>query len=346
MKSSHLKMVCTWCVLLASIVFAQAQTIEVRGTVFDTQKEPVPGASILIKGTGTGTITDADGKYAIKVSDSKAVLMFSFVGYTPQEIIVGNRKVIDVELEDDAVLLKDVVVIGYGSVKKKDLTGSITSVTEKDLQKGEISPDRMILGKVAGVQVTPNGGAPGSGSRIRIRGGASLTASNDPLMIIDGIPVDNAGVAGSPSVLSTINPNDIESMNILKDASATAIYGSRASNGVIIITTKKAAYGQKMKVDFSTQFSLSSIAKKLELLSGDEIRDVVNNNPKSTNELKGLLGKQNTDWQDQIYQTAFGTDNNLSLTGAVKNIPYRVSLGYLNETVFSGQVILSVLPVL
>ena len=300
MKSSHLKMVCTWCVLLASIVFAQAQTIEVRGTVFDTQKEPVPGASILIKGTGTGTITDADGKYAIKVSDSKAVLVFSFVGYTPQEIIVGNRKVIDVELKDDAVLLKDVVVIGYGSVKKKDLTGSITSVTEKDLQKGEISPDRMILGKVAGVQVTPNGGAPGSGSRIRIRGGASLTASNDPLMIIDGIPVDNAGVAGSPSVLSTINPNDIESMNILKDASATAIYGSRASNGVIIITTKKAAYGQKMKVDFSTQFSLSSIAKKLELLSGDEIRDVVNNNPKSTNELKGLLGKQNTDWQDQI----------------------------------------------
>jgi len=331
MKSSHLKMVCTWCVLLASIVFAQAQTIEVRGTVFDTQKEPVPGASILIKGTGTGTITDADGKYAIKVSDSKAVLVFSFVGYTPQEFIVGNRKVIDVELKDDAVLLKDVVVIGYGSVKKKDLTGSITSVTEKDLQKGEISPDRMILGKVAGVQVTPNGGAPGSGSRIRIRGGASLTASNDPLMIIDGIPVDNAGVAGSPSVLSTINPNDIESMNILKDASATAIYGSRASNGVIIITTKKAAYGQKMKVDFSTQFSLSSIAKKLELLSGDEIRDVVNNNPKSTNELKGLLGKQNTDWQDQIYQTAFGTDNNLSLTGAVKNIPYRVSLGYLNE---------------
>lgn len=331
MKSFHLRVVCTWCILLLSIACVQAQIIEIKGTVFDSQKEVLPGASVLIKGTSTGTITDADGKYSIKVPNSKAILLFSFVGYAPQEVVVGNRNIIDVIFQDNAVLLKDVVVIGYGSVKKKDLTGSITSVGEKDLQKGEISPDRMIMGKVAGVQVTPNGGAPGSGSRIRIRGGASLTASNDPLIIIDGIPVDNSGVAGSPSILSTINPNDIESMNILKDASATAIYGSRASNGVIIITTKKASYGQKFKVDFTTQFSMSSISKKMDLLSGDEIRDIVSNYPRSTDEFKGLVGKHNTDWQDQIYQNAFGTDNNLSLTGAVKNIPYRVSLGYLNE---------------
>lgn len=331
MKASHLKVVCTWCVLLLSVACAQAQTIEIKGTVFDSHKEALTGASVLIKGTSIGTITNMDGKYSIKVPDTKAVLVFSFVGCTPQEIVVGNRKVIDVVFKDDAVLLTDVVVIGYGSVRKKDLTGSVTSVGEKDLRKGEISPDRMIMGKVAGVQVTPNGGAPGSGSRIRIRGGASLTASNDPLIIIDGIPVDNAGVAGSPSVLSTINPNDIESMNILKDASATAIYGSRASNGVIIITTKKASYGQKFKVDFSTRFSLASIAKSMDLLSGDDIRDIVDSYPKSTGEFKGLVGKQNTDWQKQIYQNAFGTDNNLSLTGSVKNIPYRVSLGYLNE---------------
>lgn len=331
MKASHLKVVCTWCVLLFSIACAQAQSIEIKGTVFDSQKEVVTGASVLIKGTSVGTITDADGKYSIKVPDKSSILVFSFVGYTPQEIVVGNRKVLDVVFKDDAVLLNDVVVIGYGSVRKKDLTGSVTSVGEKDLQKGEISPDRMIMGKVAGVQVTPNGGAPGSGSRIRIRGGASLTASNDPLIIIDGIPVDNAGVSGSPSVLSTINPSDIESMSILKDASATAIYGSRASNGVIIITTKKASYGQKLKVDFSTQFSIASMAEKLDLLSGENIRDIVNNHSKSTDEFKGLVGKHNTDWQKQIYQNAFGTDNNLSLTGAVKAIPYRISLGYLNE---------------
>lgn len=317
--------------LMLSIISVQAQSIEIKGTVFDSQKQMMPGASVQIKGTKTGVITDFEGRYTIQVPDSKAVLIFSFVGTIPQEIIVGNKKVINVVLRDDAVQLKDIVVIGYGSVKKKDLTGSITSVGADDLQKGSISPDRMLVGKVAGVQVTPSGGAPGSGSRIRIRGGASLTASNDPLIIIDGIPVENSGVSGSPSLLSTINPNDIESMNILKDASATAIYGSRASNGVIIITTKKASWGQKLKVDFSTQFSLSTIAEKLDLLSANEIKDIVNNNPKSTEEFKGLLGKTNTDWQDQIYQEAFGTDNNLSLSGAIKNIPYRISLGYLNE---------------
>ena len=331
MKALQLKIACTVCMLLLGVVCIQAQTIEIKGTVFDSKKETMPGASVYVKGTNIGVITDVNGKYAIKVPSTQSVLVFSFVGYVPQEVVVGNRNVVDIVLVDDAVLLKDVVVIGYGSVKKKDLTGAITSVGEDELQKGTVSPDRMLVGKVAGVQVTPSGGAPGSGSRIRIRGGASLTASNDPLIIIDGIPVENSGVSGSPSLLSTINPNDIESMNILKDASATAIYGSRASNGVIIITTKKAAYGQKVKVDFSTQFSLSSISDKLDLLSGDEIRDIVNNHPKSTSELKGLLGTYNTDWQDAIYQTAFSTDNNLSLSGTLKTIPYRVSLGYLDE---------------
>lgn len=329
--SKYLKMICIWCILLTSFVCVQAQTIEVNGTVRDAQEQGMPGVSVLVKGSSSGVMTDVDGKYTIKVSDPKSILVFSFIGYTPQQVKVDNKKVIDVVMEENSVELADVVVVGYGTVKKNDLTGSIATVSEKDLKKGEVSPDRMLLGKVAGVQVTPNGGAPGSGSRIRIRGGASLTASNDPLIIIDGIPLENSGVAGSPSLLSTINPNDIESMNILKDASATAIYGSRASNGIIIITTKKAAYGQKFKVNLSTQFSLGTVAKKMKVLSGDEIRDIVTNNPKSTEELKGLLGSQNTDWQDQIYQNAFGTDNNLSVSGSIKNIPFRVSVGYLNE---------------
>ena len=326
----YLKMICIWCILLTSFVCAQAQT-EVKGTVCDAQKQGMPGVSVLVEGSSSGVMTDIDGKYTIKVSDPKSVLVFSFIGYTSQQIKVDNKKVINVVLEENSVELTDVVVIGYGTVKKKDLTGSIATVNEKDLKKGEISPDRMLLGKVAGVQVTPNGGAPGSGSRIRIRGGASLTASNDPLIIIDGIPLENSGVAGSPSLLSTINPNDIESMSILKDASATAIYGSRASNGIIIITTKKGAYGQKFKVNLSTQFSLGTVAKRMKVLSGDEIRDIVTNHSKSTDELKGLLGTRNTDWQDQIYQNAFGSDNNLSLSGSIKNIPFRVSVGYLNE---------------
>lgn len=331
MKTCRLKIVWLISLLVLSVSCLYAQTIRINGTVRDVDGQTMPGVSVTVKGTINAVMTDTDGNYSISVPDKETILVFSFVGYTPKEIRVGNNTTVNVTFDDNMTSLDDVVIIGYGSVKKKDLTGSVAAVSEKDFQKGVISPDRLIVGKVAGVQITPNGGAPGSGSRIRIRGGASLTASNDPLIIIDGVPLENSGVAGSPSLLSTINPNDIETMNILKDASATAIYGSRASNGVIIITTKQAKFGQKLDINFSTRASISTISKKLDVLSGNEIRDIVNNHPKSTNEFRSMLGNANTNWQDEIYQDAFGTDNNLSIAGSVKNIPYRVSLGYLNE---------------
>jgi iron complex outermembrane receptor protein len=227
--------------------------------------------------------------------------------------------------------LSQVVVIGYGTAAKEKLTGAVTSINEKDLLKGSSTVDRMFTGKIAGVVVTSDGGAPGSGSRIRIRGGSSLTASNDPLIVIDGVPLDNNTVSGSPSLLSTINPNDIENITILKDASATAIYGNRASNGVILITTKKAGQDKKLHIDFSTRFAASVPMNYVKVLSADQIREIVNTHPKSNNNFRSMLGNENTDWQKQIYQTAFGTDNNLSVSmgGAV---PFRVSAGYYNES--------------
>lgn len=332
MKTFGLKMTCFLSLLLLSSFCVYAQALEIRGRVFDANKEPLVGATVQVKGTSIGVITDVDGNYVVEVPGHNSIIVVSYVGTNPKEIVVGNQTTIDVVMEDSSVALEDVVVIGYGSVKKKDLTGAVTSIDAKKLNKQTITPDEMLLGKVAGVQVTTDGGAPGSGSRIRIRGGASLTASNDPLIILDGVPLENNGVAGSPSLLSSINPNDIESMNILKDASATAIYGSRASNGVIIITTKKAKLGQDIRVNFSTQFSLSTVEKKLDVLTGDEIREIVNNNPQSSDEYRNWLGDANTDWQDEIYQEAFGTDNNFSISGSLKNVlPYNVSLGYLNE---------------
>ncbi|MDR2562713.1 MAG: SusC/RagA family TonB-linked outer membrane protein [Prevotellaceae bacterium] len=308
-----------------------AQEIQIKGIVSGSEGEILAGASVTVEGTTLWTTCGVEGTYSINVPDSKSVLVFSYLGYKTARVVVGDQKSIDLALDKDFAVLDEAVMIGYSFVKKKDLTGAIAVVGEKDFQKGVSTPDRLIMGKVAGVQVTPGGGAPGSGSRIRIRGGASLTASNDPLIIIDGTPLENSSVAGSPSLLSTINPADIESMNILKDASATAIYGSRASNGIIIITTKQARYGQKTKIDFSTRFSLSALPKALDILSASQIVEIVNSNPLSTNEFKAMLGTANTDWQSEIYQTAIGTDNNITIAGASKNMPYRLSFGYLNE---------------
>ena len=319
------------CILLLCSMHIQAQSIGISGTVTDLYGDPMPGVSVVLKGTSTATATGADGGYRLSVPDTQSVLVFSFMGYETQEVAVGERQLINVSLSEESFEFDDVIVIGYGSVKKKDLTGAVTQVGEKDFQKGVATADRMILGKVAGVQVTPSGGDPGSGSRIRIRGGASLTASNDPLIIIDGVPLENSSVSGSPSLLSTINPNDIESMNILKDASATAIYGSRASNGIIIITTKQAKLGQKTKVEVNSQFSAATLIKKMDVLSAAQIRDIVTNHPYSTDEFRGMLGKANTDWQDEIYRTALGTDNTISISGATATMPYRVSVGYMNE---------------
>ncbi len=311
-------------------VAIQAADVTVTGRVTDDTGAALPGVTVVLKGTSRGTSTDASGNFSLSVPEGGGTLVFSFIGYQAQEVAIGNRSSINVTMRTDTKALQEVVVVGYGTQKKSDVTGAVTSVTSEDFVKGQnTTPEQLIQGKVAGVQITSNGGDPGSGSRIRIRGGASLNASNDPLIVIDGVPVENSTVAGSGNPLNFINPNDIESFNVLKDASATAIYGSRASNGVIIITTKKGRTGDKLNVNFSTQHSLAEVTKTVDVLSADEFRRVVNEQGSASQ--KALLGTANTNWQDLIYQNAYTTDNNLSVSGAYKFLPYRVSVGYLNQ---------------
>src|SRR5664279_1328327 len=331
MRISILLMSKRICVLILSILFsfvANAQSI-LKGVVTSKDGSALPGVSVIVKGTKTGTQTAADGSFTISVPKNSNTLIVSAVGYARQEVPIGGQSLISVTLETVASTLTDVVVIGYGTAKKKDLTGSIAQVTSKDFQKGNIvSPDQLIAGKLPGVEVTSNSGAPGSGSTIRIRGGASLNASNDPLIVIDGVPLDNNSISGAANPLSLINPNDIESFSVLKDASAAAIYGSRASNGVIIITTKKGRVGKPV-VTFNTTFAVAKIEKKVSVLSPEQFRSFVQTHGSA--ESVKLLGQYNTDWQNQIYQTALSTDNNLSVSGGYKNMPYRYSVGYLNE---------------
>ncbi|GHT74261.1 SusC/RagA family TonB-linked outer membrane protein [Bacteroidia bacterium] len=317
--------------MLISLSVSAQNSKSISGTIVDATGEAVIGASVSVKGTTAGTATDLDGNFQLNVADD-AVLVISYIGYATQEISVAGKSTLNIVMKEDTQLLDELVVIGYGTMKKGDLTGSITAIGEKDFAKGvATSAAELLTGKVAGVQITSNGGRAGSGSRIRIRGGASLNASNDPLIVIDGVPVANSGITGSSDVLSTINPNDIESMNILKDASATAIYGSRASNGVIIITTKKGTKGQALKVNLSTQNSISTIAKTVDVMSADEFREVVQNNPFTDDKYIGYLGTANTDWQKEIYRNAFTTDNNISVSGSVKDLPYRVSAGFISQ---------------
>ncbi|WP_286833464.1 MULTISPECIES: SusC/RagA family TonB-linked outer membrane protein [unclassified Proteiniphilum] len=316
------------------ILSANAQTgatINVRGTIKDVTGEPIVGASILLQGTTSGVVTDYNGNFSIQ-APGNGTLVISYVGYLTQTISINNRNIISIIMQEDTELLEEVVVIGYGTARKTDLTGSIATIAEKDFQKGMITdPASLISGKVAGVQITSNGGRAGGGATIRIRGGASLNASNDPLIVIDGMPVETGVISGSSNALSMINPNDIETMNILKDASATAIYGSRASNGVIIITTKKGRSG-KVNIGINSQNSLGTVAKRIEVLTGDEFRELVTNNPYADKKYTDMLGTANTDWQKEIYRTAFTTDNNLNISGtAGKSFPYRVSVGFLSQ---------------
>ena len=316
------------CLTLMIALPALAQEIQVKGRVIDEKGEAVIGAAVKVKESTKGALTDLDGNFTVS-APRKGHLIISFMGFKSQTIDLSTSKLpLKITLQEESQSLKEVVVVGYGSMQKKDLTGSISSISEKNFQKGAISTaSELLVGKVAGVQITPDG-SPGAGGRIRIRGGASLNASNDPLIVIDGVPIENTAVSGAPNILSTINPQDIASMNVLKDASATAIYGSRASNGVIMITTKRGKLGQKTQIAVSVQNSLSEAARRVRVLSADEYRALIQRiAPASVNK----LGNASTDWQDEIYQLAYGGDYNLSISGAAGTVPYRASAGFYHQ---------------
>lgn len=316
--------------LLLPIGLSAQRTI--NGTVTDAETgEPLIGASILVKETAKGTITDFDGNYSIELPADKNVLTVSYTGYAAADFTVGNSTTLDIQLSAGAVL-DEVVVIGYGTVKKEDATGSVQSVSSEKFNKGAITgPQELLAGKVAGVTISTNSGAPGEGATIRIRGESSVSASNSPLIVIDGVPLANTGIDGSRNPLNIINPNDIETFTVLKDASASAIYGNRAAGGVIIITTKKGAVGKKMRVGYAGNISFGTIAKRPEALNAREFSSLITQQFGEGSPEVNLLGNADTDWQDEIYQTAIGHDHNLSLSGAVKSLPYRVSLGYTNK---------------
>ena len=308
-----------------------AQTRTIKGEVTDAQNgEALIGATVIVEGEKGGTVTDFDGNFSLQVSSSAKKIKVSYIGYIDKVLSVSDN--MKVKLESDSKALADVVVIGYGTARKSDLTGSVATVKSKDFNKGLVSsPEQLINGKVSGVQIMSNSGSASAGSTIRVRGGASLNASNDPLIVLDGVPLEQGGISGNSSnFLSMINPSDIESMTVLKDASSTAIYGSRASNGVIIITTKKGQQGA-VKVNFNTTNSLQTRAQMVDMLSRDEFVNVINQF--GTDNQKSLLGTANTDWNDEVYRTAFGTDNNLSVSGSIdKWLPFRVSVGYYNQS--------------
>ena len=308
-----------------------AQTRTIKGEVTDAQNgEALIGATVMVEGEKGGTVTDFDGNFSLQVSSSAKKIKVSYIGYIDKILSISDN--MKVKLESDSKALADVVVIGYGTARKSDLTGSVATVKSKDFNKGLVSsPEQLINGKVSGVQIMSNSGSASAGSTIRVRGGASLNASNDPLIVLDGVPLEQGGISGNSSnFLSMINPSDIESMTVLKDASSTAIYGSRASNGVIIITTKKGQQGA-VKVNFNTTNSLQTRAQMVDMLSRDEFVNVINQF--GTDNQKSLLGTANTDWNDEVYRTAFGTDNNLSVSGSIDNwLPFRVSVGYYNQS--------------
>ena len=308
-----------------------AQTRTIKGEVTDAQNgEALIGATVMVEGEKGGTVTDFDGNFSLQVSSSAKKIKVSYIGYIDKVLSISDN--MKVKLESDSKALADVVVIGYGTARKSDLTGSVATVKSKDFNKGLVSsPEQLINGKVSGVQIMSNSGSASAGSTIRVRGGASLNASNDPLIVLDGVPLEQGGISGNSSnFLSMINPSDIESMTVLKDASSTAIYGSRASNGVIIITTKKGQQGA-VKVNFNTTNSLQTRAQMVDMLSRDEFVNVINQFGDANQ--KSLLGTANTDWNDEVYHTAFGTDNNLSVSGSIdKWLPFRVSVGYYNQS--------------
>ena len=331
MKQVNIKMPFRMLVLMLGLflsVGAFAQ-MDVKGHVKDAQGEPIIGATVRVANTQTATITDFDGNFTLK-ANAGADIVVSYIGY--QDATAKAAPSVEIVLQEDNAVLNEVVVIGYGQVKKSDLTGSVSALKPDSKNKGlVVNPQDMLAGKVAGVNIISNDGAPGSGAQIRIRGGSSLNASNDPLIVIDGLAMDNEGVKGLSNPLSMINPQDIESFNVLKDASATAIYGSRGSNGVIIITTKKGRKNTKPTISYAGSATISMRQKSLDVMNGDEYRAFIKNMYGTESIPYKALGTASTDWQDEIYRTAFSHDHNITVSGAFKNLPYRVSVGYTDQ---------------
>ncbi len=323
------------CGFSSTKTFAQTATGSVSGRVTDEKREGVPGATVLIEGSSLGSSTNVDGTYNIQnVPAGPRTLVISFVGYNtvrvPVTVTAGQNTESSASLTENTTQLSEAVVVGYGTQRRQDLTGAVEQITEKQFVKGQVTnPEQLIQGKVAGVQITTGGGQPGAGTEIRIRGGSSLAASNAPLIVIDGVPVDNTTIAGAGNPLSLINPNDIESITVLKDASSTAIYGVRASNGVIIVTTKKGVQGDQIRVNASTQYSVSRPTGYVDVLSADELRELVRLRGSASQ--RASLGTANTDWQREIFRTAHTSDNNVSLSGSAGQLPYRVSGGFLHQ---------------
>ncbi len=331
MKQVNLKLVKTILPILMGLflsVSAFAQQVSITGFVRDAKGEPIIGANVAVKGTTTGTITDFDGAFRLQAPQG-SIITISFIGY--KTIEAKAEKTMNVVLQEDAVMLEGTVVIGYGTVKKNDLTGSVSAIDATKLTKGmATTASDLLIGKAAGVSIITDGGAPGAAASIRIRGGSSMSASNDPLIVIDGVPVDNNSISGMANPLTTIHPNDIESFTILKDASSAAIYGSRASNGVIIITTKKGKAG-KVKVTYDGNFSVSTKTKTVDLMNAETFSNYIKTSFGETSAQASALGTASTDWQKEIFRTSFSTDHNVSVSGSIPNMPYRVSASYTNE---------------
>ena len=334
MKNSFFKMMNrkTMLVMLLSLCMslpALAQKITVRGTVYDETGETLIGASVLVKGTTSGVATDFDGNFSVQ-AEPNAILVVSYVGYIAQEVPVDGKTEIKITLKPNSAVLDEVVAIGYGTVKKNDATGSVSTIKPSEIQAGlATSVQDLLVGQTPGVVVTTSAG-PEGGGQIRIRGGASLNASNDPLIVVDGVPLDNSGVQGMSNPLSMISPDNIENMVILKDASATAIYGRRASNGVIIITTKKGKSG-KPQVNFSANMYVNTARKKWDMLNASEYRALVTDYYGADSDAVKAMGNANTNWQDEILRTTISSDYNLSVGGTAGILPYRVAVSYTNN---------------
>ena len=308
--------------------FAQST---VSGTVTERDTGmPIPGANVVIQGTTTGTTTNFDGEYTLSGVNQNDVIVFSYVGFATQEIVYTGQQTINVELGPDTAVLEEVVLIGYGSTRRQDATGAVEQISTEDFNRGAIvSPEQLIAGKSAGVRITSGSGAPGEGSEIRIRGGSSLSANNNPLIVVDGLPLDQRGVQGVRNQLNAINPNEIEDFVVLKDASATAIYGSRASNGVILITTKKGKKGADLSFEYDLKASVGTVADYVDVLDARQFRNVIETTPGTD---LGLLGESNTNWQKEIYQTSVGAIHNLTAAQGFDNFYYRVNYNNTSQT--------------